>query len=115
MFGVTNVAIHHVAIAVELGDAGTALDHAKHIDASRLGRERRARLAIDIARACEHARKHERALAALLTAEKLAELKDVPGFAAVFLPDSKPPQAGTTLKQTALAATLDATPGRCGI
>jgi gamma-glutamyltranspeptidase/glutathione hydrolase len=44
---------------------------------------------------------------ARLTAEKLAELKDVPGFAALFLPDGKPPQAGVTLKQTALAATLD--------
>jgi gamma-glutamyltranspeptidase len=44
---------------------------------------------------------------ARLTAEKLAELKDVPGFAAAFLLDGKPPQAGATLKQTALAATLD--------
>ena len=44
---------------------------------------------------------------ARLTTEKLAELKDVPGFAAAFLPDGKPPQAGATLKQTALAATFD--------
>ena len=44
---------------------------------------------------------------ARLTAEKLAELKDVPGFAAAFLPDGKPPQAGATLKQPALANTLD--------
>jgi gamma-glutamyltranspeptidase/glutathione hydrolase len=44
---------------------------------------------------------------ARLTAEKLDELKDVPGFAAAFLPDCKPPQAGATLKQSALAATLD--------
>ncbi len=44
---------------------------------------------------------------ARLSAEKLAELKDVPGFAAAFLPDGKPPQAGTTLKQAALASTLD--------
>lgn len=72
MFGVTNVAIHHVAVAVELGDAGTAIDHARHVNASGLGRERRARLAIDMARAFAHARKHEKALAALLTAEKLA-------------------------------------------
>ena len=35
---------------------------------------------------------------ARLTAEKLAELKDVPGFAATFLPDGKPPEAGTTLQ-----------------
>ena len=40
---------------------------------------------------------------ARLTAEKLAELKDVPGFAEAFLPDGKPPEAGSTLKQSALA------------
>ena len=44
---------------------------------------------------------------ARLTAEKLAELKDVPGFAQTFLVDGKPPEAGTTLRQAALAATLD--------
>jgi len=44
---------------------------------------------------------------AALTADKLAELKDVPGFAAAFLVDGKPPKAGDRMKQTALAATLD--------
>jgi oxamate amidohydrolase len=44
---------------------------------------------------------------ARLTAEKLAELKDVPGFAATFLTDGKPPDAGRRLRQAALAATLD--------
>ena len=44
---------------------------------------------------------------ARLTAEKLAELKAVPGFAAAFLPEGKPPEAGATLKQSALASTLD--------
>jgi oxamate amidohydrolase len=44
---------------------------------------------------------------ARLTAEKLAELKDVPGFAQTFLLDGKPPNASATLKQPALAATLD--------
>ena len=44
---------------------------------------------------------------ARLTAEKLAELKDVPGFAPTFLIDGKPPDAGKTLRQPALAATLD--------
>jgi gamma-glutamyltranspeptidase/glutathione hydrolase len=42
-----------------------------------------------------------------LTTEKLAELKDVPGFASVFLADGKPPEQDKTLKQTAFAATLD--------
>jgi gamma-glutamyltranspeptidase len=44
---------------------------------------------------------------ARLTVEKLSELKNVPGFAAAFLPDGKPPEAGTTLKQSAMASTLD--------
>src|ERR1043166_3816265 len=44
---------------------------------------------------------------ARLTAEKLDECKDAPGFAATFLIDGKPPAEGATLKQTALAATLD--------
>ncbi len=44
---------------------------------------------------------------ARLTAEKLVELKGVPGFAETFLPEGKPPEAGKTMRQTALAATLD--------
>ena len=44
---------------------------------------------------------------ARFTAEKLDELKDVPGFAATFLVDGKPPAAGATLRQPALAGTLD--------
>ena len=43
---------------------------------------------------------------ARLTQEHLAGLKDVPGFAATFLVDGKPPEVGTTLKQAALAETL---------
>ena len=44
---------------------------------------------------------------ARLTAEKLEECRDAPGFAAMFLIDGKPPAEGAMLKQTALAATLD--------
>ena len=44
---------------------------------------------------------------ARLTAEKQAELEKAPGFAAAFLADGKPPEAGTVLRQPALAATLD--------
>ena len=44
---------------------------------------------------------------ARLTAEKHPELKDVPGFAGTFLIDGKPPEAGKTMKQMTLAATLD--------
>lgn len=44
---------------------------------------------------------------ARLTAEKFAEVKDAPGFSAAFLVEGKPPEAGKTLKQTALAGTLE--------
>jgi gamma-glutamyltranspeptidase/glutathione hydrolase len=44
---------------------------------------------------------------AALTHDKLAELKDIPGFAGAFLPDGKPPKEGDRLQQSALAATLD--------
>ncbi|MBX6327920.1 MAG: gamma-glutamyltransferase [Pseudolabrys sp.] len=44
---------------------------------------------------------------ARLTAEKLPELKDLPGFAATFLADGKPPQQGARLRQSAFAATLE--------
>ena len=37
---------------------------------------------------------------ARLSAEKLDELRDVPGFAPVFLVDRKPPATGTRLQQT---------------
>jgi oxamate amidohydrolase len=44
---------------------------------------------------------------ARLTADKLDELAEVPGFAATFLLDGKPPTAGAVLRQPALAASLD--------
>jgi gamma-glutamyltranspeptidase/glutathione hydrolase len=47
-----------------------------------------------------------RSLAAF-AAFALPELKDAPGFAQTFLDDGKPPAQGTTLRQPALAATLE--------
>ena len=44
---------------------------------------------------------------AQVTAEKLAELAPVPGFADAFLLDGKPPPQGAVLKQEAFAATLE--------
>ncbi len=41
-----------------------------------------------------------------LTRENIENLKNVPGFAATFLVDGKPPATGTTLKQEAFAETL---------
>jgi len=44
---------------------------------------------------------------ARLTAEKLSECMDAPGFAQTFLIDGKPPMEGTAMKQEALAYTLE--------
>lgn len=41
------------------------------------------------------------------TTQKQTELSSQPGFAAVFLPGGAPPAAGSLLKQTALATTLE--------
>jgi transcriptional regulator with XRE-family HTH domain len=56
-FGPTNVMLHEVAVAVELGDAGHALRTAAKADVSRLSPERHARLLIDVARA--HAQRRQ--------------------------------------------------------
>lgn len=50
-FGPTNVLLHEVNVAVELGDAGHALRVAARADTDRLSPERQARLLIDVARA----------------------------------------------------------------
>lgn len=71
-FGPTNVEIHAVSIAVDLGDAGEALDLAEHLDASGLSLERRARLALDTGRAHAQLRRVDGALACFLDAERLS-------------------------------------------
>jgi hypothetical protein len=71
-FGPTNVDLHTVAVAVDLGDAGEALDVAQGIDSSTLSPERQARLLVDIARAHAQRRHAGEALAPLLDAERLA-------------------------------------------
>lgn len=72
-FGPTNVALHRVNVAVVLGDAGTAVDLARHVDVDRIALpERKAALYIDIAQAYEQWGRNERALHALLAAERVA-------------------------------------------
>ncbi|PTW63313.1 gamma-glutamyltranspeptidase/glutathione hydrolase [Breoghania corrubedonensis] len=44
---------------------------------------------------------------AALTAEKLAELENQPGFAGIYLSDGKPPAEGAGLRQERLSDTLD--------
>lgn len=70
-FGPTGVAAHAVAVAVELGDAGEALDIARTVDASVLSPERQARFLVDVARAHAQRRQAQEALDALLNAERL--------------------------------------------
>ncbi len=79
-FGPANVALHAVAVAVELGDAGDALDRAGRVDTAGLSAERRSRFLVDVARA--HAQRRDRgdAIAALLEAERIApeQIRDHP-------------------------------------
>ncbi|WP_157239575.1 helix-turn-helix domain-containing protein [Catenuloplanes japonicus] len=71
-FGPTNVQIQAVSIAVELGDAGEAIDVGQSIASDDLSVERRARLAMDLGRAYAQRRQTGEALAHLLDAESLA-------------------------------------------
>ncbi|MEW1839561.1 helix-turn-helix transcriptional regulator [Nonomuraea angiospora] len=70
-FGPANVALHEVAVAVEVGDAGHALRVGAAVDASSLSSERRARLAVDLARAHAQRRQVAEAMAQLLQAESI--------------------------------------------
>ena len=70
-FGPTNVALHQVAVAVELGRSGEALRLASHIDAEALSAERRGRFLMDVARAHGQRRQAEEAVKALEEAEAL--------------------------------------------
>jgi tetratricopeptide (TPR) repeat protein len=71
-FGPTNVQLHAVAVAVELADAGEALEISQAVDASELSPERQARLLVDVARAHTQCRHIGEATAALLSAEQIA-------------------------------------------
>jgi hypothetical protein len=70
-FGPINVEIHAVAVAVELGDAGMALDLAETIDLAPMSDERKARFLIDVARAQIMRRQIGEALRSLEQAEQL--------------------------------------------
>jgi transcriptional regulator with XRE-family HTH domain len=71
-FGTTNVAIHRVAVAGELGDVQTVIDLGVKINASSLPLERRVRNAIELARAYSSWNRSDDALATLLDAERMA-------------------------------------------
>jgi hypothetical protein len=71
-FGPTNVAIHRVATAMELGDFQVAIDLSSRIDASAMPVERRIRHALDIAHAHTARRRTDQATEILLRAERVA-------------------------------------------
>ncbi|WP_327368286.1 helix-turn-helix domain-containing protein [Streptomyces sp. NBC_01217] len=71
-FGPTNVAIHCVATAGELGDIQIAADLGQRIDTSSLPVERRVRHNLEVARALSAWNRTDEALATLLDAEQAA-------------------------------------------
>jgi transcriptional regulator with XRE-family HTH domain len=83
-FGPTNVAMHAVGVAVELGNGQQALDRAAHVrHAEQLSPERQARYLVDMARAHLLTRSVRDALRALVKAEQIAaeELAESPRVA----------------------------------
>ncbi|MEU5543564.1 helix-turn-helix transcriptional regulator [Streptomyces sioyaensis] len=71
-FGPTNVAIHRVATASELGDVQVAVDLGPQIDTSGLPAERRVRHSLEVARALSSWNRTDEALATVLEAERIA-------------------------------------------
>ncbi|MEV6571808.1 helix-turn-helix transcriptional regulator [Streptomyces sp. NPDC051577] len=71
-FGPTNVAIHCVATAGELGDIQIAADLGARIDTSGMPVERRVRHSLEVARALSTWNRTDEALAVLLEAEQAA-------------------------------------------
>ncbi|MEJ2854876.1 MULTISPECIES: helix-turn-helix domain-containing protein [unclassified Saccharothrix] len=71
-FGPTNVAIHRVNTAMELGDVQVALDLGPTLDTSGLPAERQVRHALDLARAYNQRNRVDDALAVVLNAEQIA-------------------------------------------
>jgi transcriptional regulator with XRE-family HTH domain len=70
-FGPTSVSLHAVSVAVELGDAGQAIELSRHIEPGELSPERRARYSIDLAQAHAMRRQIGEALQYLEEAERL--------------------------------------------
>jgi len=71
-FGPTNVTIHRMTTAMELGDVQIAVDLGPRVDTSMLPIERRVRHAIETARAYSARNRRDDALNVLLDAEQLA-------------------------------------------
>jgi transcriptional regulator with XRE-family HTH domain len=106
-FGPTNVELHSVAVAVELGDAGRALRTAEVLDASGLSPERRGRLLIDVARAHAQRRNVAGAIAAIIEAQQVTpEQIDAHPMVAATVRDLLRSEHGRDPDLKALAAQL---------
>lgn len=71
-FGPTNVSIHRVATAMDLGDIQVAIDLGPRVDTSGLPIERQVRHALETARALSARNRTDDALATVLEAEQIA-------------------------------------------
>lgn len=71
-FGPTNVAIHRVATAMELGDVQIAIDLGPKVDVRSLPVERRIRHSIELSRAYSAWNRRDDAMTELLASERLA-------------------------------------------
>jgi len=71
-FGPTNVQLHALSVAIDVGDAGEALDIAAEVDPSTLSPERQARFWLDVGRAHAQRRHVGDAVTAIQKAVELA-------------------------------------------
>jgi transcriptional regulator with XRE-family HTH domain len=71
-FGPTNVAIHRVSTAMELGDVQVALNLAPAVDTVGMPTERRVRHSLEVARMYSRRNRRDEAVATLLDAETIA-------------------------------------------
>ncbi len=71
-FGPTNVELHRMAAALDMGDVQYVVDKAPRIDASSLSLERQTTHLIDLAKAYSYAGRDDSAVQSLLTAEQSA-------------------------------------------
>lgn len=73
LFGPSQVLLHRISISHLLGDAGQAIEHARHVNVAHLPtQERQARYWIDVARSFDQWSKPDRCYRALLAAERAA-------------------------------------------
>ncbi len=107
-----NVVSHRVSASLALGDAGDALAHAQRLPLAAVPTvERRARLLVDVAQAWAQWGKPERALTALLTAERTApgEVHTRSAVRRLVSDLGRSPGAGRLPSLPALAARVHAT------